>query len=155
MRHFLHREKPEAIRFNTRTQKGCDYFEGATVEVAECFNTRTQKGCDSSESLARRYGQVSIHAPKKDATARLSSVIIGASFNTRTQKGCDVIGGNGIRGIFVFQYTHPKRMRLPGMRVFDTHLGFNTRTQKGCDMIKELLCFFVQFQYTHPKRMRL
>ena len=54
--------------FNPRTRKGCDAKGYGVSEDAISFNPRTRKGCDPLERGAFGQGEVSIHAPVKDAT---------------------------------------------------------------------------------------
>ena len=101
--------------------------------------------------------QVSIHAPAKGATSRARRTRTSRpGFNPRTREGCDAwLAMDGMSG-FLFQSTHPRRvrplhgvsLRLPrgvsihapakGATMFGsiaiTHrLSFNPRTREGCD----------------------
>ncbi len=51
------------IRFNPRTQVGCDYDRLVSPAPDERFNPRTHVGCDHGEGNESRVSLVSIHAP--------------------------------------------------------------------------------------------
>ena len=72
------------------------------------FNPRTRKGCDKFTSPDRMQLIVSIHAPVKDATCRISlGIIQGMRFNPRTRKGCDDRSAGYPKIVDKFQSTHP------------------------------------------------
>ena len=98
--------------FNPRTHEGCDRIVFLIKISTDSFNPRTHEGCDGTQVDHEIPIEVSIHAPTRGATARLSySAVLqrvsihaptrGAtdapcyrlsrveSFNPRTHEGCD------------------------------------------------------------------
>ncbi len=101
-----------------------------------CFNSRTRVGCD--------------------AVRRLSVATIFC-FNSRTRVGCDISDDEAARIEELFQFTHPRRVRLKRSPLYiPPFTGFNSRTRVGCDgqcVLGGRFCH--SFQFTHPRRVRL
>ena len=56
---------------------------------------------------------------------------------------------------FMFQFTHPCRMRHNKDVRKDINKGFNSRTRVGCDLqLQHVKVCAHEFQFTHPCRMR-
>ena len=108
---------------------------------------------------------------------RLISSSVGLCFNPRTHVGCDLTDVSLPAQEFLFQSTHPRRVRPFSMltpvtiSLFQsTHprrvrqnrrflliakLSFNPRTHVGCDKSSRLWgSNTIRFQSTHPRRVR-
>ena len=102
------------------------------------FNPRTREGCDSFSSVFSSLSSlISIHAPVKGATLiQVKTFLL----------------------IFIFQSTHPWRVRLNiEVQLMVTQSNFNPRTREGCDSHhgRRLRTMSSIFQSTHPWRVRL
>ena len=71
--------------FNPRTRMGCDLLRFFRLRRRKGFNPRTRMGCDLSEQVIR--------------------------LNPRTRMGCDLRYCSGVRGVDLFQSTHPHGVR--------------------------------------------
>ena len=99
-----------------------------------CFNPRTREGCDQRQLSTHRKLQVSIHAPVKGATLKVTCAISSdACFNPRTREGCDPALRSRWRSSAGFN----PRTREGCDRAFQTNMRsverFNPRTREGCD----------------------
>ena len=165
--------------FNSRTREGCDYTIIRYICIIFGFNSRTREGCDVSHRKRYQGGGVSIHAPARGATFTLTAKPhehlrfnsrtregcdvrhLGrqgdqGGFNSRTREGCDALLPSRSRGLRLFQFTHPRGVRLVKVdcqalnapvsihapargatRLFDNSVvrekRFNSRTREGCD----------------------
>ena len=139
----------------------------------------SKKDATRSDEFLYVGGFISIHASKKDATCILSPIdYIVCYFNPRIQEGCDRWTQHYLVLIFVFQSTHPRRMR-PGFAIMEalsivisihaskkdaTQLMDNNKlyreisihaSKKDATLDQSTLAFsFIVFQSTHPRRMR-
>ena len=119
--------------FNSRTREGCDVKDPRRLSrmmfqfthprrvrwldsnhdiTLSGFNSRTREGCDIFSDIEALEGFVSIHAPAKGAISVCFVKPRKARFNSRTREGCD--GRRSYHGQHKrFQFTHPRRVRLP------------------------------------------
>ena len=100
---------------------------------------------------------VSIHAPGRGATAKLSGCSLHQScFNSRTREGCDFSGDACRRRYDEFQFTHPGGVRLHAMlSVVDTTTVSIHAPGRGATHQQQRREYRVQFQFTHPGGVRL
>ena len=131
------------------------------LDAIRCFNPHTHAGCDSS-----RFGHihcfiVSIHTPTQGVT-QIFKPRNGSfySFNPHTHAGCDsaaslqvpvlfivsihtptqgvTIGNpNGTLMEYMFQSTHPRRVWLWSIWVFNYIVSFNPHTHAGCVSVQQ------------------
>ena len=99
-------------RFNPRSHEGSDEQDRETVLFLCGFNPRSHEGSDAIASRFIELTEVSIHAPTKGATQRITKTHLKFwSFNPRSHEGSDrVINRLQIRNQ-KFQSTLPRRER--------------------------------------------
>ena len=99
--------------FNPRTHTGCDLRLSLVLFRLSSFNPRTHTGCDVQGGGKFDFEvRVSIHAPTRGATSRLSLFPLLA---------------------YQFQSTHPHGVRLSRGMFGRSQIRFNPRTHTGCD----------------------
>ena len=121
--------------FNPRTREGCDFAYSCASLAATVFQSthprrvRHLRQCQRKTLgrfqsthprrvrpfSTRRAGlvcKISIHAPAKGATwTRYTRTRLMAYFNPRTREGCDIACEQLGRTCYIFQSTHPRRVR--------------------------------------------
>ncbi len=99
------------------------------------FNPRTREGCDRISQFFTSIGQ---------------------SFNPRTREGCDESTAQDVPLDFMFQSTHPRRVRrqachlpliLPGVSIHAPAKGATVS-------VISIASLSIWFQSTHPRRVR-
>ncbi|XOQ25356.1 MAG: hypothetical protein ACFWTM_03300 [Mitsuokella multacida] len=115
--------------------KGATLYYASPSAYVQDFNPRTHEGCDLR--LQQRQAR-QMH------------------FNPRTHEGCDDYLLPIVQRDFIFQSTHPRRVRLLLLPVLWLLLHhFNPRTHEGCDMVSRPPSRKKSvFQSTHPRRVR-
>ena len=121
------------------------------------FNPRTHSGCDFRTMACSRSGLVSIHAPTRDATCLLNSIILFFLVSIHAPTRDATLSGKSVgEGYLWFQSTHPLGMRRAhaqwSAHSFSVSIHAPTR-----DATSLVIClpFISEFQSTHPLGMRL
>ena len=145
------------------------------VEVGKPVETFVEALTDTTLPGLLEYGCARLHCRK---LPELPPRITGSEIGLALSEGCDPKFQAFITKRFLFQSTHPRRVRLPIARgVFhDTEFqsthprrvrqpnqtktsllkGFNPRTREGCDgPVETSISSGGEFQSTHPRRVRL
>ena len=99
------------------------------------FNPRTHEGCDSYQ--VTRYQRA-------------------AYFNPRTHEGCDMVVINFFAPLFLFQSTHPRRVRhFQLIFVGNMDISIHAPTKGATFYLFGFRCCCIgRFQSTHPRRVR-
>ena len=110
----------------------------SVLHILSCFNPRTHAGCDTTRyrkhysipvsihaptqgatrhaAKDKKLFLVSIHAPTQGATLQFCFYIFNvSSFNPRTHAGCDNLFYTLDFRYYLFQSTHPRRVRQNGI----------------------------------------
>ena len=119
--------------FNPRTHEGCDLARATPGHPHSCFNPRTHEGCDLPVQPWARVKNVSIHAPTRGATDKVTEITCNNCFNPRTHEGCDIVPPNLLISTQRFQSTHPRGVRPSSSALGTCQKCFNPRTHEGCD----------------------
>ena len=112
----------------------------------------TKGSCRSKAGL-----NVSIHAPTQGATSRIFTKVISTqSFNSRTHAGCDRIAGICRSASSLFQFTHPRRVRLMSVLGIARSIAVSIHapTQGATSGEGMYWAGGDLFQFTHPRRVR-
>ena len=107
----------------------CRFFSTDTS-----FNPRTHEGCDSVPFITG---------------------LPFDSFNPRTHEGCDLLCFCPLVDDFLFQSTHPRRVRLESLQIYLEVIKFQSTHPRRVRR-KIVLCQSAKFlfQSTHPRRVR-
>ena len=99
---------------------------------------------------------VSIHAPARGATCHPGPASRCSScFNSRTREGCDAYPCTTEEWNKLFQFTHPRGVRLNGFKDEDFLETFQFTHPRGVRRAKgESEAFIQEFQFTHPRGVR-
>ena len=154
MRSKAGKKQSQGTSFNSRTREGCDriLFKAVATTIVSihapargaifpiifreeswCFNSRTREGCDLYVHGLTIIWTVSIHAPARGAilTRRTSRSQFSVSIHAPAR---GAIQTNTKKGRYImFQFTHPRGVRLPQQKQRLAGYSFNSRTREGCD----------------------
>ena len=121
-------------RFNPRTHVGCDLILRPYDSLLLCFNPRTHVGCDDMVLMYSNYALMfqSTHPRRvRHLCAKYKDILIcfnprthvgcdlgvprgllwRGGFNPRTHVGCDLMNPQNVIIKYMFQSTHPRRVR--------------------------------------------
>ena len=143
-------------RFNPRTRAGCDPHLSDTQQIGQVSIHAPAQGATPSRDGVSMSAPVSIHAPAQGATSTCCISNLGRTgFNPRTRAGCDPTVGRPRSAPWLFQSTHPRRVRRAGAespivcRDVSIHAPAQGATVEQCICITNY-----EFQSTHPRRVR-
>ena len=119
------------------------------------FNPRTRTGCDGDAYLRYPIKDVSIHAPARGATRRITTLKTTQQFQSTHPHGVRHKFTHFITASGRFQSTHPHGVRQNSASGFPGYSCFNPRTRTGCDVYGSACpkCS-AGFQSTHPHGVR-
>ncbi len=124
----------QAIKFQSTHPRGVRPIRLQRSVPSHCFNPRTREGCDKNIREQFAQEKVSIHAPARGATHLLAFLSGIWAFQSTHPRGVRLNSSSVRRQAIKFQSTHPRGVRRSLCAPGRESACFNPRTREGCDL---------------------